>query len=117
MKQKALFHFKITTQCVLVCLVATVAIGCQKKNHSDEVLPGRHMSESHAYSLALAVLPPLNQPRGFMARFTNGVWEITAFPGRLKNGKPVLADGFPTNETVVARVRDTDGKVDIVNSP
>ena len=112
---KMLFLFKITIGCVIVCLAVAGTIACQKKNPSDVVLPGRHLSQSQASSLAIAALPPLPVARGFKARYKDGYWEISAVD--MIESKDHKSASFGTNSWVLAaKVRDSDRKVEIITN-
>ena len=90
------------------------------------------MSESQAVHLAMEALSLSSQAMIFSANYKDGVWEISSQRITMKNGKrvPLYAtnsevvapDGSRvislTNVTqVVARVRDIDGKVEVVKKP
>ena len=83
------------------------------------------MSESQAVNLAMEALPPSPQNSEFRADFKDGIWEISLIqPGvwgissiktNKTNGKVEITS---TNSTqVVARIRDADGKVEVVKRP
>src|SRR5215472_6498560 len=108
-----------------LCLAATLATGCKKKNgipaEKDAVLRGRHMSEHQVIDLALNQLP---QGPAYACEFKDGVWEISEVQKNVwgvssrtttPEGKLVIAS---TNATrVVLRVRDADGKIEQVKGP
>jgi hypothetical protein len=117
MKPKSLFFFKIATQFLIVCLAAVGIVGCHKKDPSDVILPGRHLSQNQASSLALAAFPSSSWPQGegLITGYKDGIYEILGVPFTRKDGKPVLIE---TNRLqVFVRVRDIDGKVEIADSP
>jgi len=112
---KMLFLSKITIQCAIICLPVAGITACQKKNPSDVVLPGRHLSQSHASSLAIAALPPLPVARAFKANYKDGYWEISSVD--MIESKDHESASFGTNSWVLAaKVRDSDGKVEIITN-
>ena len=108
----------------MLCLVAAIGIGSRMPLSADDkttVLPGRHMSESQVADIAFRELP---QSSAFQCEFNAGVWDILEIQKGVwgvssaitnSDGKVVITS---TNAArLVLRVRDADGKVELVKSP
>jgi hypothetical protein len=102
---------KQTISLLLACAVALVSTGCTKKHSPDEILPGRHMSESQAIKLAKEALPlPTSETAKNVYRldFKNGSWEMSLLKTDA-NGQVET-----TGSQVVVRIQDADGKVEVI---
>lgn len=82
------------------------------------VLPGRHLSENQVIELAWSQLSPKS---AYRCAFKDGVWEILEVQSEAwgEAAQTTYADGHTeirsTNSVrVVLRVRDSDGKVELV---
>ena len=110
----------------ILCLAAIpAAIGCLNSLRADDkeeqVLPGRHLSESQVAGIALKNLPSIAQ---FRCEFADGTWTVLAVQKNVWGVSSVTtnSDGkiaiTSTNATVVVlKVRDADGKVEPVKTP